>query len=171
MQHEATSRVVINLPRDQVWGRLEDLSVPHHYVPGVKGCEFTSEVQSGLGASRRVFQAGGQWLDETVCEWQPGSHFVLRLHKADKGAPPPFSKAVFHYRLEDAGHGKTALATSLMFDMRWGWLGRFLYDRVLHTYIRKMVRDIALSLKHYQESGEPVSASQLKELRALAAQG
>ncbi|MBD2858972.1 SRPBCC family protein [Spongiibacter sp. KMU-158] len=169
MKHEATSRVVINISRDLAWNKLKDLSVPHHYVPGVKDCKITTEKQSGLGASRRVFQAGGRWLDETVTEWNEGVGLVLRLHKDTKGAPFPFSKASFRYRIEDAGHGKTALTTSLMFDLRMGAFGRFMYQRFLYKFIRGMVRDIALSQKHFYETESPVTASDLPELRAVAA--
>lgn len=170
MKHEATARVVINMPREQAWDLLKNLSLAHHYVPNLTGTEITTEKTEGVGASRRVFQTSGKGMDETVAEWNEGHGFLLRLHNKDKGAPPPFAKAAFRYRLDDAGHHSTALTTSLMFDMRWGALGRFLYERLLHKVFRGVIRDVAISMKQYYETGEPVSPEQLKQLRIDARQ-
>jgi hypothetical protein len=171
MKHEATARVVINMPREDAWNLLKDLSLAHHYVPGIARTEITTDKAEGLGASRRVYQASGKGLDETVTEWNEGHGFLIRLHKDDKGAPPPFAKAAFRYRIDDAGHDCTALTTSLMFDMRWGVAGRLLYERLLHKVFRGVIRDVALSMKQYYETGESVSPAQLKQLRIDAKQG
>ncbi|WP_373081746.1 SRPBCC family protein [Zhongshania sp.] len=170
MKHEATARVVIDLPREEAWDLLKDLSLAHNYVPAVTRTEITTDKTTGLGASRRVYQRSGKGMDETVTEWNEGHGFVIRLHKGEKGAPPPFRQAVFRYRLEDAGHSRTALTASLVFDMRWGPLGRILYERLLHKVFRGVIRDIAISMKQFYESGEAVSDGQLKQLRIGARQ-
>ncbi len=170
MNHEATARVVINLPRDQVWAQLQDISLAINYVPGITGCEITTEKRQGVGASRRVSKKDGSSMDETVIEWTEGGGFVFRIHDGEKSAPFPFDRAHFRYRIEDAGHNKTAVTTSLLFDLRFGWFGRFLYDRVLYKVIRKTIRDVALSMKRFYETGEPVTPGVLRELRDTAAQ-
>jgi carbon monoxide dehydrogenase subunit G len=159
MNHEASSRVLIKLPRDRAWALLQDLTLAHHYVPGVLRCELHGEQRHGVGASRRVHQKMGRWMDETVTEWSEGSGFVIRLHRENKGPAAPFKKAQFRYRLEDAGHGQTALTTSLMFDMRWGGFGRLLYRRLMAGAFRGIIRTISLNMKAYYESraGEPVN--------------
>jgi hypothetical protein len=170
MKHEATARVVIDLPKDEAWVLLKDLSLAHNYVPGITRTEITTEKVAGVGASRRVYQRSGKGMDETVTEWNEGHGFVIRLHKGEKGAPPPFRQANFRYRIEDAGHSRTALTTSLVFDMRWGPVGRFLYERMLHKVFRGVIRDVAISMKQFYESGEAVSDAQLKQLRIGARQ-
>jgi hypothetical protein len=170
MNHEATARVVIDMPRDEAWDLLKDLSLAHHYVPRISRTEITTVKTQGLGASRRVYPHSGTGVDESVIEWNEGHGLVLRLHNGDKISPVPFSRAVFRYRLDDAGHNRTALTASLVFDMRWGRLGRFLYQRFLHRVIRGEIRDVAISMKRFYESGEPVTADQLKPLRAAARQ-
>ena len=109
-------------------------------------------------------------MDETVTEWSEGYGFVIRLHKGEKAAPAPFREANFRYRIEDAGHSRTALTISLIFNMRWGPVGQFLYERLLHSVFRGVIRDIAISMKQFYESGEPVSSKQLKQLRVDARQ-
>ncbi|CAA0087076.1 Uncharacterised protein [Zhongshania aliphaticivorans] len=165
MRHEATARVVINMPREQAWDLLKDLSLAHHYVPGIVRTELTTELKEGVNASRRVFRASGKPLDETVSEWNEGHGFLIRLHNGDAGAPLPFNRAAFRYRLDDAGHNSTALTTSLRFDMRWGGFGRFLYGRFLHKVFRQVIQDVAISMKQYYETGQAVSPAQLKQLR------
>ncbi|MBW2939648.1 SRPBCC family protein [Zhongshania aquimaris] len=170
MKHEAAARVVINMPREQAWSLLKDLSLAHNYVPGITHTEITTEKAEGPGASRRVFQSSGKGMDETIVEWNEGHGFLIRLHRGEKGAPPPFANAAFRYRLDDAGHNCTALTTSLMFDMRWGALGRFLHSRLLHKTFRGVIRDVAISMKQFYETGEPVKPEQLKQLRINARQ-
>jgi carbon monoxide dehydrogenase subunit G len=170
MRHEAAAQVVINMPKEQAWSLLKDLSLAHNYVPGITRTEITTDKTEGVDASRRVFQASGKPLDETVSEWYDGQGFLIRLHNGEKGAPPPFARAAFRYRLDDADHNCTVLTTSLMFDMRWGGFGQFLYERLLKKVFRGVIRDVAISMKQYYESGEPVSPEQLKQLRVSARQ-
>ena len=89
MKHEAAARVVINMPREQAWSLLRDLSLAHNYVPGITRTEITTEKAEGPGASRRVFQSSGKGMDETIVEWNEGHGFLIRLHRGEKGAPPP----------------------------------------------------------------------------------
>lgn len=166
MSSEATARVVINVPREQVWEKLRDLGMAHNYVPGIIKTEVTTSKKEGVGASRKVFQSETKGLDETVVEWNEGHGFLIRLHRGDNGAPPPFKDAAFRYRIDDAGNGQTALTTSLIFTMRWGAVGAFLHSRLLAGVFRSTIRDVALSMKAFYESGEPTTPEKLKQIKA-----
>ena len=54
MNHEASSRVLIKLPRDRAWALLQDLTLAHHYVPGVLRCELHGEQRHGVGHPREI---------------------------------------------------------------------------------------------------------------------
>ena len=166
MSSEATARVVMNVPRDQAWEKLRDISQAHNYVPGIIKTEVTTSKTEGVGASRKVYQSETKGLDETVIEWNEGQGFLIRLHRGEEGAPPPFKDASFRYRIEDAGNGQTALTTSLIFTMRWGAFGDFLHRRLLAGIFRTTIRDVALSMKAYYESGEPTTPAKLKQIKA-----
>ncbi len=166
MSSEATARVVMNVPREKAWEKLRDISMAHNYVPGIVKTEVTTSKKEGVGASRKVYQSETKGLDETVIEWNEGHGFLIRLHRGDAGAPPPFKDASFRYRIEDAGNGQTALTTSLIFTMRWGAFGEFLHKRLLAGVFRSTIRDVALSMKAYYETGEPTTPEKLKQLKA-----
>ena len=164
MNYEASARVVIDLPKDQVWAMLQDLTLAHRYVPGVLRCELHDGPTSGVGASRRVFQKFGRWLDESVVEWNEGRGFVLRLHRGEKGAPVPFRQAQFRYQIDDAGNSQTAFTARLSFSMRWGRVGAWLYQRLMRGPVNRMIRDVAAGMKDFYESQAHVPADVVREL-------
>ncbi len=43
MAREATYQVVIDIPKDKAWQIMQDLTVPHHYVPGLIKTEMHTE--------------------------------------------------------------------------------------------------------------------------------
>jgi hypothetical protein len=166
VQSSLSHSVVIDMPRAAAWSRLRDLTLAHNYVPGLVRTELLSAQREGAGASRRVFQSATRWIDETVTEWHERQGFLIRLHRGDAGAPPPFAEASFRYWLEDAGEGRTRLTTTLSYTPRWGALGRWLDRRVLRKAVGANVRDVATGLKDFYERGKPVDAARRAELRA-----
>ncbi|MDB5996384.1 MAG: hypothetical protein JWP42_3520 [Pseudomonas sp.] len=149
MPANASHSVLLDLAPSAAWAKLRDLSLAPHYVPGLTGCQFHPGPREGLGASRRVFRKGGQWLDESVVQWQDGVGFVLILHKASGGAPFPFREASFSYALQAEGDA-TRITTQMNYSLRGGrWV-----ERLLGKAFNKVVRDIAENLKAYYQSGE-----------------
>ena len=166
MENEVSARVLLDLPRDQAWEKLRDLSLAHNYVPGIIRTEIRSEKKEGVGASRRVYQTETRGMDETVTEWNAGQGFQIKLHRDDEGPMWPFREGAFRYHLDDAGNGQTALSISLMFTMRHGAFGRFLARTLLAGIFRKTVQDVALSLKSFYETGEPTTKARLRAIKS-----
>ena len=164
---EVSAEAIIDLPRTAVWEKLRDLSLAHNYVPGVVATELTTAVHEGVGASRKVYQSAARGLDETVEQWDPGFGFLIRVHRGDRGAPPPFRDLWFRYRLDDAGHDRARFTATLRYRIAFGAFGRLLERLGLQRVFRGVVRDIALSMKDYYETGEPVTPERRKVLKAL----
>jgi hypothetical protein len=164
MSQPVSSQVVIELPRNTAWSKLSDISVAHHYVPGIIRTEIVSDNTQGIGASRYVYRSAKSYLQETVTEWEEGYGFLIKLHKGDKPAPP-FKSASFRYQLEDGEQGQTLFTASMEFELPWGGFGRWLEKR-LAGFVEKTIADVALSMKLYYESGEPTSAAALKAHKA-----
>ncbi|MFJ7110594.1 SRPBCC family protein [Pseudomonas sp. NPDC098740] len=145
----ASHSVLLDLTPQVAWAKLRDLSLAPHYVPGLTGCQFHPGAREGVGASRRVFRKGGQWLDESVVHWQEGVGFVLILHKASGGAPFPFREASFSYALQAEGDA-TRITTQMSYSLRGGRLVEMLLAKAFNN----VVRQITENLKAYYESGQ-----------------
>ena len=164
MTRSVSYQVKIDLPRAQCWDKLRDLSLAHHYVPGLKKTEITTDIKEGIGASRKVYQSA-LVLDETVEEWYEGKGFLIRLHRGENGKPPGFEKGWFRYQLEDAGGEQTLFTATMSYVMPWGWFGEALESLLLRRFLQGTVRDVALSMKEYYETGVPVKPERLKQIK------
>ncbi|MDX1698420.1 MAG: SRPBCC family protein [Thiohalobacterales bacterium] len=164
MTQEVSSTVTIDIPRQQAWQKLRDISLPHNYVPGIVKTEIVSDQREGVGASRYVYRNEKSYIQETVTEWNDGEGFLIRLHRGDKPAPP-FRNAWFRYHLADAGDNVTAFTASMGFELPWGGVGAWLEKR-LAGFVEHTIADVALSMKLYYESGEPTTPAKLKAFKA-----
>lgn len=168
MTKTVTTENVINLPPNQVWERLSDLSLAHNYVPGIIKTEIvTSEIQ-GVGTSRRVYQGRSRFLQETVIDWREGGGFTLRLHKGERDSP--FKNSRFDYHIEPNGDAQTqADATKVILTMSYepplGIVGDVMDRLLLHGLIQKAITDVGLSMKHYYETGLTPSKATIKQMR------
>lgn len=164
MTQTVQAQNLIDLPIQDAWTKLRNLSLAHHYVPGIVKTAIVSAQSEGVGASRYVYRNATSYIQETVEEWQEGKGFLIHLHRGDKSAPP-FRDAWFRYALEDNGNDQTLLTTSLMYDMPWGRLGAWLGAKMA-GFVQATISDVALSMKLYYESGVPTTKAALKAHKA-----
>ena len=165
MGYIATSNVSCQIPANQAWEKLRDISKAHEYVPGLAKTKITTAQKEGVGASRRVVGKYGA-LNETVTEWKEGKGFTIRLHKEDK-SPSPFKAASFTYRIDPISDKQCKLTTTMIYEMPWGFIGKLLNSLLFARVVRGNIRDVVLSLKQYYETGKPVGAADLKQLRLI----
>ncbi len=111
----------IDMPRKQAWTKLQDLSLPHNYVPGVTRTEITTSQQQGQGTSRLVFLMGLLPMRETVTEWREGEGFTIELGTRNGPIPAPMKAGFFNYQLSDNGE-KTTITNSMIYAFSWKWL-------------------------------------------------
>ncbi len=161
MKKIAAYTVILDMTREKAWEKLRDFTLAPNYVPGVNGVQITTEKKEGLYASRKVLP---KKMDETVVEWNDGFGMLLKLHNGDKGAPAPFKEAFFRYAMADNGE-KTKFTLSLIYSMGMGGFGRFLEKLFLSKMFVSVVRDVAISLKSFYETNEPVTPAILKKLK------
>ncbi len=140
---------VARSPEDS-WRLMRDLTLAHHYVPGVTGTRIDTAQKEGVGASRTVFLDGRAPLQETVVEWRDGAGFVIRLHQGEKPMAP-FAAAQFSYGMAPAGPGRTRVRLELSYET-----GSLLVSILDALFLRRMlrgnVRRTAEGLKRYYES-------------------
>lgn len=141
----------LDMTQAEAWANLQDLTLAHHYVPGIIKTEITTEQKKGLDTSRRVYQSNDDYLNEKVIEWDEGSGFLLHLFKDNGDAPFPFKYAEFRYQLGENNEGKAELNASLHFQMAGGCLGRW-FSVLLAGEFQKRTDEVADNLKVYYES-------------------
>lgn len=162
---DASWQLILDMPREQAWNILQDLTQAHNYVPGIIDTQLTTERTHGVGASRNVYQSTSKYLQETVIEWNEGYGFKLRLHKGQKDSP--FPNARFTYQIEDQGQ-QCLLTTTMSYDMPFGMIGRKLDEWFLNRIITGVIRDVAFSMKHYYETGKVTTKADLKNIKRAA---
>lgn len=164
MGHIAVYNATANIPADQAWLKLKDLSLAHHYVPNITKCVITTSQKEGVGASRRV-SGPQQALDETVTEWNEGRGFVIRLHNGAKHAKP-FGEASFTYRIDKINEQSCKLTCTMTYEMGMGFFGSVLHSLFIGNLIRNNIRDVALSMAYFYEKGKKPTKEDLARLRA-----
>ncbi len=164
MAREATYQVKIDIPKEKAWELMQDLTVPHNYVPGLIKTEMHGEQLQGVGTSRRVFKKG-MALDETVTEWNEGSGFRLRLHDGDKDKPLP--QSYFIYKIEDGGDNTTLFTATMGYTFWLGALGQLIDGPIVYPIVKTEIRDVALAVKHYYEKGTTPTPADIKRLRQI----
>jgi hypothetical protein len=86
------SETLLELPVEDAWRLLKDLSLAHYYVPGVIRTEISTAASEGAGTSRRVYSSDTDYINETITEWRSGSGFTMELHRDDGTARMPFQQ-------------------------------------------------------------------------------
>lgn len=168
-QQQVAAQVIVEQSLAECWERLRDLSLAHHYVPGLTATEIVSEQRAGPGAHRRVF-SGSKYLEESVTEWHEGQGFVIRLHRG--GRPmAPFREAEFEYALASAGPRQTRVQVCMRISMPWGALGRQLARLLILPVMRRQLVQVAAGMKHFYETGEPATGADRKRLAGAVQTG
>lgn len=152
----ASVAVAVDTPLEQAWQILSDLSLPHNYVPGIVSTEIVSERKQGIGTHRRVYEADGGYLEETVVAWHDHRGFVLRLHEGDRPLAP-FERAEFAYELAPMEGLRTRVALDMTVEMPWGSLGEVLGEWFLVPVLEDKLVQIAAGLKYFYETGQPAT--------------
>ena len=165
MAREASYQVTIDIPREDAWQLMQDLTVPHKYVPGLIKTEMHTEQLKGVGTSRRVFKKM-MALDETVTEWKEGEGFTLRLHDGEKDKPLP--KSFFRYSIAETSDGKTLFTATMGYTFWLGALGQLIDAPIVFPIVQGQIRDVALAVKHYYETGLTPTPADIKRLRQVA---
>jgi hypothetical protein len=163
MGHIAVYNATVHISAEQAWQKLKDLSLANNYVPGITKCVITTAKKDGVGASRRV-SGPQQALDETVTEWNEGRGFAIRLHNGDKPAKP-FGDANFTYRIDKITDASCKLTCTMTYEMGLGFFGGILHSLFLGNMIRNNIRDVALSMAYFYETGKRPSKDDLLRLR------
>lgn len=157
--------IVVDIPQSEAWEILQDFSVPHHYVPDLAATEIVSDLKSGLGAHRRVYNEDGSFIEETIVEWTQGSGFVINLHEGSE-VMAPFNFAQFRYLLESDNPDRCRIRVSMSTRMPMGYVGLALQKWVIKGVATESLKGVAAGMKLYYETGKPAVALEREALKS-----
>ena len=158
--------VIAEVPLERAWEILRDFSVAHNYVPGITRTEIVSSRTAGIGAHRRVYDEEGDFIEETIIEWQEREGFVIKIHQGD--APlSPFERAEFSYRLTPASDGKTLIILGMTVELPFGSVGAKLGEWFILPVIEDNLVQVAAGMKHYYETGRPATDEDREKLAGV----
>ncbi|HNI36740.1 MAG TPA: hypothetical protein PKZ68_00445, partial [Pseudomonadales bacterium] len=78
----------------------------------------------------------------------------------------PFGEAKFTYRIDKIDDKSCKLTCTMTYEMGMGILGSVLHSLFIGNLIRGNIRDVALSMAYFYETGKKPSKEDLVRLRA-----
>lgn len=82
---EITMEVEINAPIEKVWQEFSSIGDIYLNAPTVRKSYLSSEVKSGIGATRHMDMAMfGAVLNEQVIKWEDGTYMALEVFKTER---------------------------------------------------------------------------------------
>lgn len=144
---EFSESTIIHASSERVWEALADIGSIHVWNPGVKSSHTTSDLNSGLGASRHCDLGARHYLEEEIVEYEPGETLTMRIVDSNL----PFAHADIRFVLEPEATS-TRVAVQPQYELKYGPVGQ-LMDRlfVRRTY-EKGMRALLGGLKRHVES-------------------
>ncbi|ROS05205.1 polyketide cyclase/dehydrase/lipid transport protein [Sinobacterium caligoides] len=165
-RHLVSTTVLVDKPLSVVWAQLQDFTLAHNYVPNIVSTTVVSNIASGVGAERHVYNSDGGYIVERIVESTPEQGFLLDL--SQRGQPlKPFVYSAYRYAIEAADEGATRVTLTLYYQLPWGLLGEWLNSSMLQRYLVATQPDIAAGFKWFYEQGTPAGDQQREEYRSF----
>jgi hypothetical protein len=158
-----TREVRINAPKEKVW---QDFGGVYVYNPTVPNSFATSENNGGDGATRHCDLAPFGSVEERILEWRDSDGYTLEIYAGDK--TPPFKKAIASIDLVEDGDG-TIVKGTLDYALKYGPAGALMDALMVRSKFEQAWSRLFAGLKHYAETGEPVSGKTDLNLAAVVA--
>ncbi len=156
------TRIRIEATTDRVWRTLADLTEVQNYSDSVSRTCLNTDTRAGVGASRHCDLVPLGQVDETVVEWEEGRRFVHDL--VPSGGAPPLRGGRIEWAVEP-GDGETIATITIAYEgLAIPVVGGFLDALFVRPRFRTIMRRMALGLKHYVETGEPVDGRVIARL-------
>ena len=144
--------IQIGAPKDTVWEIISNLEAVQYYDAGVVQAYYISERNLGVGAARHCDLIDGGYVRERVTEWKPGEGYAITVYEGSE-VIVPFESQNAIFTLRDAEEG-TSVSMELGYELKSDVP---MDPNEMESQSRELVEGVLSGLKHYVETGEPVS--------------
>jgi uncharacterized protein YndB with AHSA1/START domain len=149
--HTASATRTIDAPAPAVWAVVDDFDGVAAYNPNVESARFTSEVETGAGASRRCTLSDGGHLDETIVAYDPG-----RAYAVDADGSFPLRALRVEIAVVPRGEDRAAVTVTARYVPRYGPLGWVLATVLLRRRFETLFDGTLRGLDRYVTTGRAV---------------
>jgi carbon monoxide dehydrogenase subunit G len=162
------SKVEIKASKDKVWEILADFGNVQNLSPGIAKSYVTSDIKTGLGASRHCdFTAMGAQVEEKIIEWDKGNSLKIELFDGKNLPMIRGMKALFKLKSTDNG---TILTSVFEYHMN-NMVGDLLNGLKMKKMNKKTWVLFMAGIKHYAETGENVNKETKLDLSSVQQKG
>ena len=150
------NEIQIDASPETVWETLADFGGVARYNPTVVASRSLSEVNEGVGATRRCdLTIGGGHLEERINAWDEEAR-TYALDIVGGKRIPPFATAVATLAVRPDGVGSRVTA-ELVYTLKGGPAGRIMDKTMVTPKFGPAFADLLKGLKHHVETGEVVT--------------
>ena len=163
---QIVTKIKIKASPEKVWAILADYGGVQNFSPGIRNSYYTSDEKQGVGSSRHCELIPMGSLDEQIIDWREGQGYTSAV--VGSSGIPPFKKAEGTMTLTHNGD-ETLVTFTFDYALGFGVVGAFLNRVFLKKQFEKDLPHVLDGLKHYCETGEPVSQEVFKRVVTQAA--
>jgi len=146
-KYSVSTEIVINTPREQAWGVLQDFSNVHSWAPSVSDSYQIGKEEKGVGHGRHCDIDGFGGLDEIITEWNENEGFEYTVTPIG-----PLAPSCSRWSLVKLDESNTLLAVTLSYNLRYGLLGTFLHSVMMQKKLQRSLADTGEAVKARVES-------------------
>ncbi len=154
MSTKISRTVTINAPIADVWKTFADFGNVADAVPSVKTSELTSNLETGLGATRECQLAPMGVVQERITGWEEGKALEVDLYES-KGVPA-LRSALARIDLDNLGN-ETQVTVTMQYTLGLGVIGKGMNALVMKRQLGASLKGLLAGYKHRIETGEIVN--------------
>lgn len=168
MAHQISTALKVKLPAAKVWQVLNDYQAIEKYAPTIKSSVIEGDVQTGLGAKRRVtFHHDGSSLVEKIVNYEEGRGYTMAV--SELAAPMKTMQAEIHVESVDADNSEIFMTVG--FEVKGGPFGWLLATLLLKPMMKGVIGKVVNGLAYYAATGESIDKELPKAQKLQAVVG
>lgn len=139
-------RTITSASMQAAWAFLADFGAVALWAPGMRRSRLVGDRRSGVGARRVLRHRWGFTVEECITGWEEGRGYAFELLKA----PFPMRNVRENWRLDEAD-GRTAITTTVSYEMALGVFGSLLDHLVVKHVVAREMRSGLEGLRRHLE--------------------
>ena len=144
---------IINAPSSKIWAVLSDFSNIQMFHPNVQDVDQLSEMDRGLGATRRCNFYGGDSAVEKVTAWDDERHtFTCTVTEISA----PILDATAGMKVDEIDSHRSSVELYMDYTPKWGIFGKIMNVLVLRFAMQSVFNKVLKGLELHLETGKVI---------------